>query len=283
MFEKLAILCSDDAHHEYMIALMRSQLRVALVIREPGREQRKRARIERRWKDYFYGQYHHLRRSILGLNAYRRKYFTIISPMGSAASGEELWVECINQPIVAESLYRAQPDLTIVMGTSIIKKNALQAAGPNIINIHGGYLPYFRGNHCFFFALYHREFDKIGSTIHFVNEGIDTGDIIAKIVPMIGPEDNAEALYCRAEKMAIHHLAKLIGAAREGKDLPRARQPFRGRLYLTRDRKPWHDLHHWIRCMNGSHARAVGNWNKQRPSTFAELESEVELNSVCDH
>lgn len=268
MLKKLAILCSDGAHHNYMVGLLQAHFNVAVVIREPERQQRARARRERRWIDSFYMEYHHRRRIILGLDSYRKAYYRDIHDVDHEHRCLQVTVDYICAPSVSDLLQSAKPDLTVVMGTSILKGHVLSAAGPHVINIHGGYLPDYRGNHCFFFAMYHRRFDRIGSTIHFLNAGIDTGDIIEVVVPRIGPEDNAEMLYCRAEKRAIHRVSELIHAVQDGGEFKRTPQPFRGHLYRTRDRKLWHDLHHWIRCLTGSHQRALAEWNV--PATVPE-------------
>lgn len=260
MLNRIAILCSDEPHHDYMIALMEINFNVVLVVKEPGNRMRARARRERRWRDYFYMHYHHWRRTLVGLNGYRARYFNDPPPVPRERICPPIIVDYINEPKVVGRLIEAKPDLTIIMSPSILKRPLLEAAG-TIINIHGGFLPYYRGNHCFFFALYNQEFDKIGSTIHFVNAGIDTGDIIEVVVPLISPADNAEKLYSRAEKLAIHRTVELMKAVQQGGEFPRHVQPFRGKLYKTCDRKLWHDIHLWVRFVTGTHKRALDRWN----------------------
>ncbi|HEX8149649.1 MAG TPA: formyl transferase [Pyrinomonadaceae bacterium] len=247
MSKRIAVLCSDDAHHKYLVALLRSRFDVAAVVVEPARCQRRRLRRSSRRRDYAYALYHHLRRTVLGLNRYRRRHFADLAGAPADVFDGALTVEDINDPAVAELLEGLKPDLTVIICTSILKERVLAAAGPMVVNVHGGYLPYYRGNHCFFFALYQNELDRIGSTIHFVNAGIDTGDIIEVVVPRIDPWDNAEALYCRAERLAIDRLAELLERWQQSESLPRHPQTVRGRLYLTRDRKPHHDLILWLR------------------------------------
>jgi Formyl transferase len=109
----------------------------------------------------------------------------------------------------------------------------------------------YRGNHCFFFAVYDVAFDKIGSTIHYINVGIDTGDIVEVVTPPIHPGDGVEALYCRAEKMAIKQLVKWLDFYEQGGSIPRTPQLRKGKLYLTRDRKPHHDITLAFRRLSG--------------------------------
>jgi methionyl-tRNA formyltransferase len=267
MRKKIAILCSDDAHHKYLVALLRSRFNVAAVVVEPGASQRRRLRSAGRYRDYSYAVYHHFRRTVLGLNRYRRRYFADLVQTSVNGASKVLNVDWINDQAVSELLRSVRPELTVIICTSILKKEVLESAGNLIVNVHGGYLPHYRGNHCFFFALYHRAFDRIGSTIHFVDAGIDTGDIIEVVVPPIYREDNAETLYCRAEKLAIHRLADLLEGWQQGQSLPRLPQTVRGRLYKTADRKPHHDLILWIRRFRNRLTNGDCQWPPERQFT----------------
>lgn len=276
--KKIAILCSDDAHHNYLIACMR-RFNVAAVVIEPRIAQW--GRQTRRWSDFIFAVYRQIRRHALRLSQYRDQYFKDPPPVPEQfPPPQTLTVSSINDPSVAELLRRVAPDLTIVMGTSIIKSNVLKASGPLVVNIHGGYLPYYRGIHCIFFAIYHGDFDKIGSTIHFVDHGVDTGDIIEVVAPPLQPGDNDETLYCRAEKMAIHRLAELVACWQAGKPFPRVPHAREGRLYKARDRKPWHDLILFVRSrISPSYRRKLAKFRKSMmskradPSPLAHLRS----------
>jgi len=247
MKRKIAILCSDDAHHRYLICLLRSRFNIVAVAIEPAANQRRRLLHSKRYRDYVYSVYHSIRRKVTGLDAYRAAYFARSEEEPPPAKYKQLVVGWINDPSVVDLIRQAAPDLTVVMGTGILRKELLEATGPMTVNVHGGYLPDYRGNHCFFFAIYDRAFDKIGSTIHFINSGIDTGDIVEVVVPLIYSTDTAETLYCRAEKLAIDRLVNWIDHFEKGGTLPRSPQLKKGRLCRTRDRKPRHDILMFIR------------------------------------
>lgn len=244
---KIAILCSDDAHHRYLVALFSLSFNVVGIVVEPGASQRRRLLKLGRYRAYSWILYHHMRRRITGLDRYRRRYFADVPSSDIFPPPRMMTVDWVNDSRVEKFLAEIEPDITVIICTSILKKNILRAAGPTVINIHGGYLPYYRGNHCYFFALYNGEFDKIGSTIHYVDPGIDTGDIIDVVKPPIYLEDNAERLYCRGEMMAIHRLVKILKAFERGESPPRHAQSERWPLYSTADRKPHHDINFWLR------------------------------------
>lgn len=247
---RIALLTSDDAHHRYLAASLHSRFGLAALVVEPSRAQLRRLWSRRKWRDWAAHAYHRWRRRLTGLSSYRNVYFALPPDAPQWPVKPNLTVDWINRPEVAALLKATAADVTVVICTSILSRATLEAAGTTI-NIHGGFLPWYRGNHCFFFALYDRAFDRIGSTIHFVDRGVDTGDVIAHVVPLLYPDDSAETLYCRAEKAAIHRLVELLGALENGVPLPRASQPPGGRQYFTRDRTPFHDVAFWLRRRRG--------------------------------
>lgn len=73
----------------------------------------------------------------------------------------------------------ATPDLIVSFGyRHILKPDVLAAARRPILNLHIAYLPYNRGAHPNFWAFL--DGTPHGVTIHHVNAGIDTGNIVAQ-------------------------------------------------------------------------------------------------------
>ncbi len=244
---KLAILCSDGPHHVFLVRTLRSHFDVVSVIQEPGNVQRRNLARKCRWNDYCWWTYHALRRRLLGLDAYRFSYFVDSAGDIRLNGIDRLLVDDINGGRAGDLLRHDGHNLTVVMGTSVLKSDMLDAAGRPILNIHGGYLPFYRGNHCFFFALYGARTDRVGSTIHLVNEGVDTGDIIRRILVEVHPNEHPEELYCRAERGAVLELVTVLKNVEEGQQLQGIKQPGVGKMYRMRDRKPWHDVRMWLR------------------------------------
>jgi hypothetical protein len=242
---RLALLTSDDAHHRYCASLLAAHgFCIDPWIVEPASAQRRRRLARRRWRDWAAFEYHHWRRTVWGLDAYRRRYFRVDQ---ASRTVEPIVVDWINSPVAINALSSARHDLTVVMGTSILNERLLQACGGDVVNVHGGMLPHYRGNHCFWYALENGDLSRIGSTIHFVDRGIDTGDIIEVVPTDVRDGDLAEHLYCRAEKAALHRLAALLTGLAAGEPLPRSPQPSGGRTYRTRDRSPRDDVNSWFR------------------------------------
>ncbi|MCP2167698.1 formyl transferase [Goodfellowiella coeruleoviolacea] len=243
---RVAILRADDHHHRYLESLLRGRFDVVFTAVEPGAAKVRRLLRRRRYRDYAYYKYHEYRRLLTGKDRYRREYFRHDPPLWSLAR-DAVVVESINAREVAEGLATARPDVTVVIGCSILRRRVLAAAGPRIVNVHGGHLPDYRGNHCVFFALYNGEPDKVGVSIHHVSQGVDTGPLIEVVRPPVHGGETAEHLYCRAEKLALTRLVALLERVEQGEDLPAHPQEDRGRTYRTRDRGPGHDLRMWLR------------------------------------
>ena len=70
-------------------------------------------------------------------------------------------------------------DIYIVYGSSYIKGDLIELlVKKKTINIHAGVSPYYRGAGCNFWALYDGNPHLVGSTIHLLSKGLDSGPIL---------------------------------------------------------------------------------------------------------
>lgn len=75
-------------------------------------------------------------------------------------------------------------DVYIIFGSSFIKGWLLKfLINKKAINIHMGVSPYYKGSSCNFWALYDRNINMIGSTIHYLSAKLDGGDMIMNVYP----------------------------------------------------------------------------------------------------
>ena len=91
---------------------------------------------------------------------------------------EILTVSSINSEESYNFLIGAKPELLVVYGTSILKKRIIEIPKLGALNAHSAILPDYRGNFVEFWQVYNRDYDKVGITIHFIDVGVDTGDIV---------------------------------------------------------------------------------------------------------
>lgn len=82
-----------------------------------------------------------------------------------------------------------------------------------LFNIHFSLLPKYRGMYTSVLPLLHGE-KEVGVTLHYIDNGIDTGDIIAQQVIPVEYEDTSRDLYLKymkeGTKLVIAHLEDII-------------------------------------------------------------------------
>ncbi len=93
-------------------------------------------------------------------------------------SSNPLFVNSVNDKECIDELKRIQPDIVVVNGTRIISKEVLECVEACFINMHTGITPKYRGCHGAYWALYNKDVQNAGVTVHLVDCGIDTGGIL---------------------------------------------------------------------------------------------------------
>jgi folate-dependent phosphoribosylglycinamide formyltransferase PurN len=88
------------------------------------------------------------------------------------------------------ALKEINPDIVLVNGTRIISSKVLDSIPALFINTHVGITPQYRGVHGAYWALIANDKKNCGVTIHQVDKGIDTGDIIKQSAITISDNDN---------------------------------------------------------------------------------------------
>jgi methionyl-tRNA formyltransferase len=102
--------------------------------------------------------------------------------------------EKINSQSFIEKISRYECDLFVSMSfNQIFKKEIINLPKYKIINCHAGKLPFYRGRNILNWVLINDE-REFGITVHYVDEGIDTGDIILQDNYPITMEDDYSTL-----------------------------------------------------------------------------------------
>jgi methionyl-tRNA formyltransferase len=99
-------------------------------------------------------------------------------------------VTTVNDEACIRLIQETDPALVLVKGTRILSKRVLSCTTAPFINMHVGITPMYRGVHGAYWALANRDALHAGTTIHYVDAGIDTGNIIDQRKISIGPNDN---------------------------------------------------------------------------------------------
>ncbi|MEU1373905.1 phosphoribosylglycinamide formyltransferase [Streptomyces triculaminicus] len=118
---------------------------------------------------------------------------------------------------LTEATAAHEPDLVVSAGfMKILGKEFLARFGGRIVNTHPALLPSFPGAHGVRDALAYGV-KATGCTVHFVDEGVDTGPIIAQGVVEVRDEDDESALHERIKEVERALLVEVVGRlARDG-------------------------------------------------------------------
>ncbi|RJP29223.1 MAG: formyltetrahydrofolate deformylase [Candidatus Omnitrophota bacterium] len=93
----------------------------------------------------------------------------------------------------------------------VLSKNFLSSYAKDIINIHHGFLPSFKGANPYRQAL-DRGVKVIGATAHFVNEDLDDGPIISQSVEYISHNDDLTSLIRKGKNLEKRALSSAISS-----------------------------------------------------------------------
>ena len=139
-----------------------------------------------------------------------------ISPKSYATRAE------FNEALLA-AVEEAKPDLIVLAGFLVVIPEAMiQAYRNRIINIHPSLIPAFCGTGYYGLKVHEAALERgvkvVGATVHFVDEGTDTGPIILQKAVMVEPGDTPEILQRRVMEQAEWNiLPEAISLIAQGK------------------------------------------------------------------
>lgn len=133
----------------------------------------------------------------------------------------------VNSPSFIAGIEDFAADLHVSMSfDQILKAEIIGSAPGGFINCHAGALPFYRGRNVLNWALINGA-EEIGVTVHFVDEGIDTGDIVAQGFAPVGLDDDYGSLLEKAVELCADTLEDALLQISAG----------------TAERRPQRDVH----------------------------------------
>ena len=119
-----------------------------------------------------------------------------------------------------EIIRKHKPDIFVVAAYGhILTKDILEIPEIGSINIHASLLPKYRGSAPIQWAIINRE-RETGVTTMFMDEGLDTGDILLFSKLEIAPDDTSATLHDRLSKLGADLLIKTIKAIETEEIIP---------------------------------------------------------------
>lgn len=121
-----------------------------------------------------------------------------------------------------------KPDLIVVVAFRMLPREVWQVPDKGTINLHASLLPQYRGAAPINWAIINGE-KETGLTTFFINENIDTGDLIMQSRVAIGPDDDAGSLHDKLMAAGAELLVNTVNSIALG-NAPRIPQQTEGEL-----------------------------------------------------
>jgi methionyl-tRNA formyltransferase len=150
-----------------------------------------------------------------------------------------LEVTNINQKESVDFIKNNVHDIIVVSGTRMIKKEILSLKPSyGIINMHTGLSPYYNGGpSCTFWCLYNGDVEFIGATVMFIDDGIDSGNIILTNTISLSSSDTYGQMEFKAIDLGNHLILQALDKLQSDKNFKGFKQNdiAKGYIYFNKD------------------------------------------------
>jgi len=161
----IVILTTDTTHHRYFVHQLQKRFAVSSVIIEHTS-----AKANPQIKE-----------DITSLQTeFEISHWTIASLLPLNNYVETLNVTNVNSELSLEYIKRKKPAFIILFGTRKVSMKIVELAEIGCINLHGGNPQYYRGLDSHLWAIYHRDWNNLNVTLHYVDHDLDSAPIISQ-------------------------------------------------------------------------------------------------------
>ncbi|MGA9471850.1 MAG: formyltransferase family protein [Terriglobales bacterium] len=145
----------------------------------------------------------------------RSKFEKEIRAAAVAAGAEILDADALRSADGLKRVAAVKPDMGFsIMFGYLLKQEFLSLLPRGCLNLHPAFLPFNRGAHPNVWSIVDRT--PAGVTLHSIDEGIDTGDIICQKKVSVMPTDTGESLYHKLECAGLELLREAWPAIESG-------------------------------------------------------------------
>lgn len=162
---KVVLLTTDTTHHAYFAWKLNERFSLQAIVLE-------------RWRPSAPFETSHpfeQRR-----DEYEREVLLAGGPRSCADLESVHLCQRVNDAATVVTLAALRPDVLLVFGTGILEPPAFRAPRLACLNLHGGNPEEYRGLDTHLWTIYHRDFANLVTTLHCVDKGLDTGDIVSQ-------------------------------------------------------------------------------------------------------
>ncbi|UCG15423.1 MAG: polysaccharide deacetylase family protein [Phycisphaerales bacterium] len=143
--------------------------------------------------------------------------------------------ESLHHPDTTSLVHSLEPWLGLAIGAPILEPHLHRIPRHGTINLHKSLLPHYRGQPPGFWEL-HDQTDRTGATAHRVDDGIDTGDIIAQAALPVPPYATPEGLAAQLDRLGTDVLIDALRRIDRGDTAP---TPQHTTHAMPNRRPPW--------------------------------------------
>ena len=192
---KALVLTANEIRHNYFIQTVSERFDLVGVIKQPKKMYYEKSL----YKTNFMQEHFKL------LSKAEKKW---LGNCDSQVSGSKFYkcdqyqTDNINSKRTLEWAKKRSPDVILLFGTRILDPIWMKSFN-NIVNLHLGLAPYYRGSATLFWPFVNRQLDCVGVTLHLTIEDVDAGPILSRIKPPIEPGDNYYDINYKAIKAGI--------------------------------------------------------------------------------
>lgn len=155
--------------------------------------------------------------------------------LGRPQNVEYLETPSLNEATVVTAVKNAQPDVCVVLGTSIIRQRLIDIPKIGMINAHTSILPEYRGSRSEFWQCFNEDYKNVGVTLHFVDKGVDTGNVLFQKVQEVGENPDPNNLRANNTLATLENYVPVIQSVLNGTAKPQKQGSGTTPTYRFRD------------------------------------------------
>ena len=139
--------------------------------------------------------------------------------------------DSLNSPQAIEALSNERADIVIAFGIGRLGKEVINLFPGKIFNLHGGDPALYRGLDSHLWAIYHHDFPSLVTTLHHLDLGLDTGNLVMQGDIKITRGMQIESLRSVNTEVCINLALTLIDCASKHRAVPSRKLLQLGRYY----------------------------------------------------
>jgi len=161
-----------------------------------------------------------------------------------AVGAQYLRVSSLNAPRALRALREAAVDLVVYAGGGILRRDFIRTPRFGVLNAHGGPLPAFRGMNAGEWSLFYGVQPTV--TVHFVDEGVDTGPMLLERPVDVPPGCTVPQLRGIATVVSVRALLEAVEQVAGARAQTTPQPPAAGRQHFVMAEPLVEVLERWL-------------------------------------